>query len=401
MKSFSIRACIRTDKPVLKNGKYPIYLRVRVSGGETKIPTGYEVEKNLWDSKLQLPKKNPLQNVLKKEIDALETYLLTEQSTGGELSINLVKDFFAGKKKIKHEHESFYDYYLRFVEDKKNEGKAHDTIRIYNGTYKILKDFAPKLKISDITLRFIQDFDAYLRDKRGNEDGGRENKHKNIRAVILDMIKHDIPVKNPYTKFKMPRAKIREVYLEFDELMALRDLRPKFEAGATKRIVLQMYLFGCYTGLRFSDIIDLKWSHVDLEKNRIKKIQVKTGDPVTVIIEPWARSILLEFSNSKKNVGTNKSVFKTLSEPTVNRNLKILAQMANINKVITFHTSRHTFGTLNILENPDKVLLVSKLLGHADIKTTMIYFNDTDKLIDDHAKNGSHIFSSDKSKTSK
>lgn len=401
MKPFSVRACIRTDKPALKNGKYPIYLRVRVSGSETKIPTGYEVEKSLWDSKLQLPKKNPLQNVLKKEIDSLETYLLTEQSTGGEISINLVKDFFAGKKKIKPEHESFYDYYLKFVEDKKAEGKAHDTIRIYNGTYKILKEFAPKLKISDITLRFIQDFDAYLRDKKGNEDGGRENKHKNIRAVVLDMLKHDIAVKNPYTKFKMPRAKIREVYLEFDELMALRDLRPKFEAGATKRIVLQMYLFGCYTGLRFSDIIDLKWSHVNLDTNRIKKVQVKTGDPVTVIIEPWARSILLEFSNSKKNINTDKLVFKTLSEPTVNRNLKILAEMANIHKVITFHTSRHTFGTLNILENPDKVLLVSKLLGHADIKTTMIYFNDTDKLIDDHAKNGSQIFSSNKSKNFK
>lgn len=398
MKSFSIRACIRTDKPVLKNGKYPIYLRVRVSGDETKIPTGYEVEKNFWDTKLQLPKKNPLQNVLKKEIDSLETYLLTEQSTGGEISINLVKDFFAGKKKIKREHESFYDYYLKFVEDKKNEGKAHDTIRIYNGTYKILKEFAPKLKISDITLRFIQDFDIYLRDKRGNEDGGRENKHKNIRAVILDMISHDIPVKNPYSKskFKIPRAKIRDTYLEFEELMALRDLRPKFEATTTKRIVLQMYLFGCYTGLRFSDIIDLKWSHVDLDKNRINKTQVKTGDPVMVIIEPWARSILLEFSNSKKNIGTQKPVFKSLTEPTVNRNLKILAKMANINKIITFHSSRHTFGTLNLLENSDKILLVSKLLGHADIKTTMVYFNGTKKLIDDHAKK-SQLFRSEKS----
>ena len=60
----------------------------------------------------------------------METHLLTEQSTGGEISINLVKDFFAGKKKIKPEHESFYDYYLKFVEDKKNEGKAQDTIRM-------------------------------------------------------------------------------------------------------------------------------------------------------------------------------------------------------------------------------------------------------------------------------
>lgn len=162
-----------------------------------------------------------------------------------------------------------------------------------------------------------------------------------------------------------------------------------------------MYLFGCYTGLRFSDIIDLKWSHVDLDKNRINKIQVKTGDPVTVIVEPWARAILLEFSNSKKNVGTNESVFKTLSEPTVNRNLKILAQMANINKSISFHSSRHTFGTLKILENPDNILLVSKLMGHADIKMTMTYFNDTQKLIDDHAKNGSQTFSSNKTKSLK
>ena len=101
-----------------------------------------------------------------------------------------MKDFFAGKK-IKPEHESFYDYYLKFVEDKKNEGKAQDTIRIYNGTYKILKEFAPELKISDVTLRFIQDFNTYLRDKRGNDDAGMENKHKNIRAVISDMIRLD------------------------------------------------------------------------------------------------------------------------------------------------------------------------------------------------------------------
>ena len=62
------------------------------------------------------------------------------------------------------------------------------------------------------------------------------------------------------------------------------------------------------------------------------------------------------------------------------------------------HLARHTFGTLNLLENSDKILLVSKLLSHADIKTTMVYFNGTKKLIDDHAKNGSQIFSGNKLK---
>lgn len=398
MQSFSIHACIRTDKPALRNGKYPIYLRIRVMGSETKIPIGYEVEKNLWDSKLQLPKRNPLLTLVQNEKAKLDTYLLSELAAGGEISIQFVKDFYAGKKKIKPEHESFYDYYLKFVEDKKKSGLADDTIRIYNGTYNILKEFAPKLKISDISYKFIKDFDAYLRDERGNKEGGRENKHKNIRAVILDMLKNEINVKNPYAKFQMPRATIRDTYLEFEELIALRDLRPKFKAFTTQRIVLQMYLFACYTGLRFSDVIDLNWSHVDLEKDRINKIQVKTRDSVTVIIEPWARAILLEFSNSKKNIGTDKPVFKSLTEPTVNRNLKILAKMAGIDKNLTFHTSRHTFGTLKILAESD-ILTVSKLLGHADIKTTMIYFNDTKKLIDNHAKKGK-LFSSDNAESS-
>lgn len=393
MKPFSIRASIRTDKPSLKNGKYPIYLRIRIQGSETKIPTGYEVEKNLWDSKLQLPKKNPLQNVLKKDIDNIETHLLTELSTGGEISIEFVKDFFAGKKKIKPEHESFYDYYLKFVEDKKNGGAAQDTIRIYNGTYKILKEYAPKLRISDITLRFVEDFDAYLRDERENQDGGRENKHKNIRAVLLDMVRHDIKVSNPYTKFKIPRAKKKEVYLELEEIAALRKLCPKFKRFTTKRIVLQMFLLACYTGLRFSDIIDLKWSHINLDTNRINKIQVKTRDSVTTVIAPWARAILLEYSNGKRNLGLDIPVFNSLTEPTVNRNLKIFAEMANIDKVITFHVSRHTFGTLLILSESD-ILTVSTLLGHRDIKTTMIYFNDAKKLVDNHAKK-SKLFSNE------
>ena len=154
-----------------------------------------------------------------------------------------------------------------------------------------------------------------------------------------------------------------------------------------------MYLLACYTGLRISDILDLKWSHIDWENKRIYKNQIKTKDTVLGIIEPWAEAVLLEFSNAKKNIGTDKLVFENQQTPqNINRHLKEFVKMANINKNVTFHSSRHTFGTLKILAESD-ILTVSKLLGHADIKTTMIYFNDTKKLIDNHAKKGP-IFSS-------
>jgi integrase len=367
-------------------------------GEETKIPTGYEIEKNLWDCKAKLPKKNPFRTVVGNLKSDLETYLLTEKGMGGELSIQLVKDYFGGKKRIKPENGSFYDYYLEFVEKKKNEGKDDDTIRIYTNTYNMLKEFAPKLKICEVNLKFIEKFDAFLRDVKGNQDGGRENKHKNIRAVLLDMIRHDINIKSPYTQFTIPKAKVRDTYLEFDELIAMRELLPKFETFSSKRISLQMYLLACYTGLRVSDILHLMWSEIDWKKQRITRKQIKTKDSVTAVIEPWAKAVLLEFSNNKNNIGTNKLVFvKQHTSNTVNIHLKEFAEMAGINKTISFHSSRHTFGTLQILAGTD-ILTTSKLLGHSDIKTTMVYFNDTQKLIDNHADK-SQLFSS-KSKIS-
>lgn len=384
MKPFSVYPCLRLDKP-LKNGNYPIYFRIMVMGEETKIPTGYEIDKNLWDGKSKLPKKNPLRTVIGKIKINLETHLLTEQSMGGEISLQLVKDYFGGKKKIKPENASFFDYFLEFVESKKKEGKDDDTIRIYNNTHTILKEFTPKLKICDVNLNFIEKFDAYLRDVRGNQPGGRENKHKNIRAVILDMIRHDINIKNPYLQFKMPKAKIRETYLELDELVAMRNLLPKFEAFSPRRKSLQMFLLACYTGLRISDILDLKWSHIDWEKQRINKKQIKTKDSVTLVIEPWASAILLEFSNGKKNIGTDKPVFENpVTSNTVNLHLKEFAKMAEIKKNVSCHVARHTFGTLQILAGTD-VITVSKLMGHSDISMTMVYFNDAQKLIDNHA----------------
>lgn len=209
----------------------------------------------------------------------------------------------------------------------------------------MLQEFSPKLKISEVNLRFIKRFDDFLRIEKGKQDGGRENKHKNMRAVILDMIRHDIAIKNPYTQFKMPKAKIREVYLESDELDIVRELRSKFELGSSKRISLQMYLFACYTGLRLSDVQDLKWSHIDLEKNRIVKKQIKTKDMVTVVITEWARTVLLEFSNSKTHIGTDKVVFENqCTSNTINKHQKEIIAMAGIKKHISFHSSRHTFG---------------------------------------------------------
>lgn len=94
MTDYSISTCIRNDKPLKRNNKYPVYLRVRVYNRETKVPTNIEVDKNGWDVKRREPKEKSLKIVLSKKILGLESYLNNCIASDTELSIELVKDFF-------------------------------------------------------------------------------------------------------------------------------------------------------------------------------------------------------------------------------------------------------------------------------------------------------------------
>lgn len=100
MTDYSISTCIRNDKPLKRNNKYPVYLRVRVYNRETKVPTNIEVDKNGWDVKRREPKEKSLKIVLSKKILGLESYLNNCIASDTELSIELVKDFFSTKKHV-------------------------------------------------------------------------------------------------------------------------------------------------------------------------------------------------------------------------------------------------------------------------------------------------------------
>ena len=121
----------------------------------------------------------------------------------------------------------------------------------------------------------------------------------------------------------------------------MRKLRSQFSHSSTMYQVLQMYLFACYCGLRFSDVIDLKWKHIDFENKIIKKKMIKTKSEVITPLFTMARAVVLELSGGKSLFGSSKNVFYGFAEPTVNKTLVKLTEMAGIEKHITYHSSRH------------------------------------------------------------
>lgn len=372
MAEYNIANSIRTDKPVKRNGKYPIHLRIRIKKKEMKLSTNLETEKERWDFKKQKPKDKAILLQLNKKRHELELHFNRALADGQELTIEMVKDFYSGKRKIKPENQSFYTYYLDFVERKRNDGLNPETIRVYMTTHNVLKGFRKDFLISDISLSFIEEFDDHMREVNGNSSGGRNPKHKNLRTAILDMLKHDIPVKNPYKWFSIPQPKTKEVYLDHSEFDAMRKLRPNLSCSSTLYKVLQMYLFACYCGLRFSDVVDLKWNHIDFDIKLIKKKQVKTQSEVITPLFTMARAVILELSEGKKLIGSSKNVFYGYKEPTVNKALVKLTKMAGIDKHITFHSSRHTFAT-HLVQDKVDIFTISKYLGHKSIDMTMRY----------------------------
>lgn len=139
--------------------------------------------------------------------------------------------------------------------------------------------------------------------------------------------------------------------------------------------VKKAYLFSVFTGLRISDIISL--NNGDLEERegkiwlnkKMKKTKQNISFPLSAEALKWLdKPPLRYYYFSLPSYHSNR----------INAILRQWAKKAQINKYLTFHTARHTFATLALTYGVD-IYSVSKLLGHADIKTTQIYAKIVDK----------------------
>ena len=143
-----------------------------------------------------------------------------------------------------------------------------------------------------------------------------------------------------------------------------------------------MFLFSCYTGLRFSDVQGLKNEHVFIEDNKyyIKTKMNKTQDyiklPISLLFEGKAVDIVDKYkSNSLKDY-----IFPRISNQKANVKLKIVALAGKVNKNISFHIARHTFGT-NLASATADQFLIKELMGHSKIQTSMIYIHTSQEQI--------------------
>lgn len=234
-----------------------------------------------------------------------------------------------------------------------------------------------------IAQKHITDFDLFLKSiilptGRGFEANTIQKHHSRFRTILIKAQKESLLDKNPYFHFKLKKSKSKRTFLTQGELDAIIGLDLAQNLSLDR--VRDLFIFSVYTGLRFDDAQSLTKNEIQLNESgklEIALSQKKTGEFVKIPILNPAKEIIEKYDHVTAIDGKGRVLPKLTNQKT-NAYLKVIADLAGINKILTHHVARHTCATTILLANEIPIEAVSGWLGHTNIKTTQIYAKITE-----------------------
>ena len=234
-----------------KDGKALVQLEIYQGRKRKFFSTGIYLTPKQWDDKRQVVKNHTdaqrlnwfLRDMMNRfqdyEIQMIQQHGYVELSMFDNLKDNETSDFW----------EMFEKYH-------ETQDVSISRRRYIKRTIKYWKEFNPKLTFKTFNLQTIYNFDLFLRQK-GLHTNTILQHHKVTQHFLNVMVKSEIIKDNPYTKYSIKREKTERTFLTEEELNAIAELEIP-ETEERLRLARDMFLFSCYTGLRFSDVQALK-----------------------------------------------------------------------------------------------------------------------------------------------
>ena len=290
------------------------------------------------------------------------------------------------KRKVKEDELLFFDFYRKMCEQRHKNKESRGNWGNWYSCLKHLEIYEKNKKITfkQITAEWVQGFHDYLENdacawssdyrERIKDHPLKRNTRlsyfNKLRACINEAFELGIIDRNPMRGVEGFKAEEgTRMYLTIEEVQRLAQTQceyPRIKAA---------FLFSCMTGLRRSDVLRLTWGDVSEQSGfaRIIFRQKKTQGQEYLDINQQARDIMGERGRNDEHI------FQDIHSPScTNHTLKRWCLRAGIDKVITFHSARHTFAVM-MLDIGTDIYTVSKLLGHRELKTTQIYAKILDK----------------------
>lgn len=385
-----------------KKGLKPILIQITHNYKRIRISSGEKVKPAIWNKKKQRAFENKdfandLEYVrINKFLDEVESKFKSLVSNAKlndiELSESFIKNnLFKGEVKVRKTFDEVFDEYIKTSESIKTVG----TIGVYKTIRNFLQDFEKetkyKIDINSIDLIFYDKLKDYSYTKRKVLDNYFVKIIKVVKSMLNWAKDRGYYQGDAHTKFVATKRDGEIIYLTIDELMKL--FEHKFQSKYHE-IARDLFCFGCFTGLRVSDINQL--TRENIKGSMIHKTIQKTQEVEVIPINSFAQKILDKYKHLEYKA------LPTLSEVKLNENIRVCCEMAKINdeiikisysgkskieqklpkfKFITSHVARKTFVTNSLILGMNSKTIKS-ITGHK----SDISFNRYLKIADDFKK---------------
>ncbi|MCF8219431.1 MAG: site-specific integrase [Bacteroidales bacterium] len=393
--NFNVLFITRTSTKKQLRKEY-LYARITVGNKRSELSLGKIVSAGLFNTKAQrclgktkeATQVNEFLFIVNSNVNEIRKQLILEQK---EITPELIKARYKGEEDPGDERppmllEMYDEHNRKFKEliGTTNHSAAtyerHLTSRSH--TSECIKNVygVNDLPFEKVNYKFLTDYEHYFKTRRKCNHNSTMKYIKNLGKIINQAEYEGYLKKNPFNKFKVSYEFVERETLtqkEIDTMIELEIPEQRLDR------VRDMFVFCMHTGIAFGDMQQLTMDHIYEDEDGtkwIKNKRLKSNVEFMVPVLPVAQKIIDKYANTPLREKSNK-VIPSISNQNYNGYLKEVAIRCKINKNLTSHIARHTFATTVSLENGVRLEVISKMLGHRNIKTTQIYAKLHEKAI--------------------
>lgn len=417
MRTFAKKYSMLFTKYSINTGLYPQskkgkqFVRIRVSAQSARIDlyTGISLLNSQWDKRRQQVKQgftinNVPYNVLNGTLDNYRKFI-SDYFNGCAMrdvrpSLSELQERFNKQFKMSSSSQSDEFFYLfdKFIEEKSKErGWGNDMKDVYIRLKNIIHEYQPNMKFSDLSISMMNGLLEYMSKTMYND--ALEKRLTYLKSFVKWAQARKYAINEEFFSFnpKLPKAKKEVRYLDLEDLTQIYEMELPIDSALDK--VRDMFVFQCYTALRFSDIKQLKHENIHYDATKktysIDLLTEKDDDRINFPLSNRATAIYLKYKDRKY---ANGLVFPVISNQKYNERLKELGKMAKLKgewidyeyrlserivvktpkEDLSTHTARRTFIVTAINENvsPSLIALVT---SHSDLKSMKPYITKNAK----------------------
>jgi integrase/recombinase XerD len=366
------------DDYVRADGTCALFMQIFLNGQRKRLPLHISSVPLDFDKKKQRVK-------LKSEVSK-DFNLIIEKALG---DINKIEIAYRLGGEVLTIEKLMYEYenptsridFIKFWElemDNQKLIKELSTWKQQMSTLRKVKKYQESILFYEITDDWLNKMINHFKKVEKHEPHTIQTLVKNFKKYLHIANDKGIVTNLNYKNIQTIRVSSNRAFLSADEIYKLNEYYTSAFINESLKAILGRFLFSCFTGLRISDISRITTENI-------------VGDSLVFFTKKTGKIQRIQLNESALSfIGKEQLFDGEFTDQHINQELKVIAKIVGITKKVTFHVARHTFAT-NFLICEGRIEHLQKLLGHSDIKQTMIYSHIVESITDKQIHNMNSI----------